>query len=268
MSDAFRLVRLVGNGDASGGGLPLPDAFAAVLQELLDHGPAAGGHLTGVTNAALSYKHARVTATWKTWDDFTADILAQLADAGLVTERDGKWMLTGKFTPGKRHVIIPSANIGVTVRTQADRTRLNAMSRAMIDAKAAESRLDQLDEESPAVQGIRMLLRKAVQMLEVELGDRIPPPSARERGPLPRPTARELAREKYGLDGNRPASVQTNVFGQDGLRRCVRCGKLRPPEDYQVYWESGHNHSYFLRGACESCERERSRNRRKQFKEG
>jgi len=265
MSDAFRLVRLVGNGDASGGGLPLQDAFTAVLQELLDHGPAAAGHLTGVTSAALSYKHARVTATWKTWDDFTADILAQLADAGLVTENEGKWMLTGKFTPGRRHVIIPSVNIGVTVRRQAERTRINALSRMMIDTKAVESRLAQLDEDSLAIQGIRMHLRNAVQMLEVELGDRIPPASARQRGPAPRPTSRELARDKYGLDGTVPSS-RANVFGADGMRRCVRCGQLRTPEEYQVYWESGHNHAYFLRGACVHCEQERAAVRSKLLK--
>lgn len=272
MSDTFRLVRLVGDGDASGGGLPLPDAFTAVLQELLDHGPATTSLLTELMIDTLSYKTKRVMATWKSWDDFTADILDQLADTGLITWAeddiavpDRRWQLTEKFTPGTRQVIIPEAGIGVIVRTQAERARVNALSRVLVDARALESRVAQLRSPSEHVQLAQVHLGKAVTALEGELLLRpVKPPRGRPRTDSlpPRPTAEQLARLKYGLGGTVPAPLVRNVFREDGTRLCNRCGEPRTPDQYQVYWESGHNHDYFLRGACKTCEDKRLRRRR------
>lgn len=271
MSDTFRLVRLVGDGDASGGGLPLPDAFTAVLQELLDHGPATSSALTELMIDTLSFKTKRVMATWKTWPDFTADILDQLADAKLITwaEDDSaiperRWTLTEKFTPGVRQVIIPEAGIGVIVRRQEERARLNALSRALVDARALESRVSQLRASSEHVEWAQLYLGKAVNALESELALRpVKPARGRPRKDSlpPRPTPEELAREKYGLGGTVPGPLVRNVFREDGTRLCGRCGEPRTPDQYSVYWESGHNHAYFLRGACRICEDKRLSNR-------
>ena len=86
-----RIIRLVGDGrdEMSGGGLPLPDAFAAVLQYLLDSGPALQEVLTKKVMEALSFKEMRVLAIWGSWEFFTDDIICQLGVRKLI--HPGKW---------------------------------------------------------------------------------------------------------------------------------------------------------------------------------
>lgn len=115
--ESQRLVRLIGNG-ATGGGLPLPVAFGAVVQELLDNGPADRETLTELVRDALAYKEKRIlSAAWRTWEDFTRDILGQLCSAGVIEQvgNSSFYHLPRWFVPGQRYMVIPVKDIGITV---------------------------------------------------------------------------------------------------------------------------------------------------------
>ena len=51
-----RLDKLAGSGKGSGGGLPLPDLFAAMLNELLDNPPVSSGRMAEIASSVLSFK--------------------------------------------------------------------------------------------------------------------------------------------------------------------------------------------------------------------
>ena len=140
MSDKFRLVRLVGDGDTSGGGLPLPDAFTAVLQELLDNGPGNDETMVKVIRNALSYKEKRVLVTWTTWEDFARDVLAQLQEAGFIEPTLGKWYLGTRFVLRERMVVIPEKNIGVIIYPPEERKQLNAVTKVKLELRRTEAR--------------------------------------------------------------------------------------------------------------------------------
>ena len=69
-----RLDRLAGSGQGSGGGLPLPDLFSALLNEVLDSAPVTTKRMTEIASSVLSFKEQAVFATWPSWDALTADV--------------------------------------------------------------------------------------------------------------------------------------------------------------------------------------------------
>jgi hypothetical protein len=125
VSDA--LFRLIGDGDRhSGGAIPLPDAFAAVVNELLDHKHADQRKLNKLISDVLMYKEERVmAAAWRSWEAFTKDILTVLEEMHLIREdKFGRYELGHEFVPGHTH-FLPGTDIGFTGRPEADRERWN-----------------------------------------------------------------------------------------------------------------------------------------------
>ena len=250
MSDSERLLRLVGDSDkASGGGLPLPDVFTAVVQELLDNGPQETEHLVKIVEKSMSWKKERVFATWQTWYGFADDVLAQLQEAGLVEPVLGRWYLALKFRAGRRLIVIPEKDIGIVVFAKDDRVRRDALTRARLDIRRVAAQLtgDGVKDRE---------ITEAVKVLLGLLGDN---PDAEERRELKRealgerPTPEELARQKYGLDGG-PTGRSKHKFGADGKRICSVCNVPRLPDEFRVYADYRKGAGWFLRPYCKGCE--------------
>jgi hypothetical protein len=130
---AGALFRLTGTGDrASGGDIPLPDALIAVVEELLDHGSAHSEKLNELVYSALSYKEARIlSAAWRTWQDFTLDILERLTDIDVVAVTPyGRYVISTTFVPGRKYEFIPG--ITFTVRDKKTREEWDDNSAALL----------------------------------------------------------------------------------------------------------------------------------------
>lgn len=139
---AGRLFRLSGGEAGEGSGLPLPSLFSALLNELLDHGPATTARMTEVTRDAMekASKARRVAEVWKGFPDpveaLAADVLGQMEHQQIISQgEDGLWRTSpeGRFATGVFLKVIPArdgrkAN-GTTVWPKAERDRLNAESR-------------------------------------------------------------------------------------------------------------------------------------------
>lgn len=123
MSDA--LFRLVGDGDRhSGGAIPLPEAFAVVVNHLIDHDKADINQLSRLVADTLAYKEERVmAAAWRSWPAFTRDILSVLEEMNLIKRGNlTEWELTEEFVPN--YVFhLPGTDIPFTGRSAADRER-------------------------------------------------------------------------------------------------------------------------------------------------
>lgn len=142
MSD--EILRLIGDGDrASGGAIPLPDAFTAVVQELLDNGDTAFETLNERIIDVLAYKEARIMATsWRAWEDFTRDILKRLIAINVVELRRNRYVLTESFTPGKRYEAFPgTSDIGFTVYSREVREKRNDNSKLLLEVNVLLSKL-------------------------------------------------------------------------------------------------------------------------------
>ena len=119
-----RLNRLAGSGRGSGGGLPLPALFSAMLNEVLDSAPVSTERMTEITSSALSFKQQAVFATWPEWEALTADALAQMESKRVIQREDDSWIKGPKLVTGQRIEIIParpevgSKSDGVTVWTK------------------------------------------------------------------------------------------------------------------------------------------------------
>lgn len=153
-----RRVRLAGDGrdSASGGGLPLPDAFRAAEQHLLDHGVSPLADVTKTVTEAMIIKERRILSLWGSWEAFTRDILDQLAYKKLVQRTDSfteadLWELTANFKPGVRHTVMDNPRIRLSVTTERIRTRENAIGRVVLELNTLSAGLRNqgfLDPES------------------------------------------------------------------------------------------------------------------------
>lgn len=254
MSDSQRLLRL------TSGGIPLPDAFGAVMTQLIDSGPQSREALTRTLFDTLHYKRKRILSTWDSWEDFSRDILAQLADARLVTsDREELYFLYPDTEMGIRYNIIGEAKIGITLWDEKSRKTRDASSVLRMEVR----RLLEIHED--ASPDARKYLAMAEGALSATLGEVQKPRvikgatvSKEDRGDPPPPE--DIARAKYGLDGNRPRrnSPLKNRFGKDGLRACARCGERKPPSDFPVYWSDHKDRPeqrdcWYLRSTCVTC---------------
>lgn len=230
----------------AGAGLNLPAAFTVVLEDLLDNGESSGAELGVMVRDAMRLKERRVLSLWGDWAEFTADILGQLEDRGLIREEGGTWYLTPAFVPGYRHEIIPSGNISVTVHERGDRERreASAMLRAEIRRLLTDRKLAGADAYA------RSLLEEASGELSRAMEGRR---HRRNREPgADAPDPEQLAREKYGYDGGVPSYRVRNVFGPDGLRPCSYCNKRLPPSAYSPYYHRPSGH-WVLPSGCAEC---------------
>ena len=107
-----RLHRLVGTGfDESGGGLPLPLLFAAILNRLQDAGSSTTEQLSAVGQHALSGKEARVLQIYKqlpgdAWQLLTQDALDQLASRKIVSLDNAAWSLGPAFRTNQPLIVV------------------------------------------------------------------------------------------------------------------------------------------------------------------
>src|SRR5215510_13145007 len=103
-----RLDKLAGNGQGSGGGLPLPDLFAALLNEVLDAAPVTQERMTEIASSSLSFKEQAVFATWPSWEAFAADVVAQVESRGIISRDEDGWTAGPNLVTGRRMEIIPA----------------------------------------------------------------------------------------------------------------------------------------------------------------
>lgn len=118
-----RIIRLVGDGvdKMSGGGIPLPDAFAAILRHLLDAEEKATPEMLmkKITDQKLiKHKEKRIIAIWGSWESFTDDIITQLGVKGFLKSsslwNEGNawfWELGPKFAEGESLEVISEKEI-------------------------------------------------------------------------------------------------------------------------------------------------------------
>ena len=114
-----RIVRLVSDGGSdgmSGGGFPLPDAFAAVLQQLLESGTTSYVLLAKkITDKPLiQINKDRIIAIWKSWDAFTEDVIVTLDQGKFIRASDSRgiyWDLGGAFKEGESLEVITSQEV-------------------------------------------------------------------------------------------------------------------------------------------------------------
>ncbi len=243
-----RLARLLGDG-RQGGGVPLPDAFVAVVQALLDDGPKTTPELTFLLSTVMGYKSARVMAVWRDWGEFALDILAQLEESGAIITVAGLWFITKGFPTRERHIVIPSAGIGIVAYSRREREQRSAMARARLDVRRVAAALREAGVDDPE---LHQLLALAATRLDTEEEEK-PRESGRLPPRLPRPTAQDLARERYGLGGG-PVITGGHPFGEDGKRACSKCAKRKAPEEFFTYWDGAKaGGEWYLRASCTVC---------------
>jgi hypothetical protein len=264
VSDPQRLLRL------TSGGIPLPDAFGAVMTRLIDDGPQNRESLTRILFDTLHYKRKRILSTWDSWEDFSRDVLAQLTDARLAGS-DGKelYFLRPDTEMGVRYDVIPEAKIGITLWDEKSRKTRDASSVLRMEVR----RLLEIHEDaSPDARKYLAMAESAltstlkeIQKPRVIKGTTL---AKEDRGDPPAPES--IAKAKYGFDGHRPSrnTPARNRFGRDGLRACTRCGKRKPPGGFPVYW-SDHTERpeqtdcWYLRSTCLACRDEIDRLKKK-----
>ena len=162
MTTDERLVRLVSDGEEmSGGGLPLPDAFSAALQQLADNGTTSYSLLSGkITGATLiQMKRERILAIWGSWEAFAEDIIVTLDKKRLIRASDARgvyWDLGSAFTEGESlEVISPEevkevtggiagSPVTVTVFGSGARSKRNEMANAMIAVNKCRAEIARL----------------------------------------------------------------------------------------------------------------------------
>ena len=113
-----------------GGGLALPLFFTAILNELLDNGPADDARLAEIVADIGVNKTKKLAETWNgSWEFLTSDLMEQLASKGYaVCDDDGRWIIGENFMPGVRLETIPfrrglNREDAVTVWEQEERQR-------------------------------------------------------------------------------------------------------------------------------------------------
>ena len=209
MSGGQRLMRLIGDG---GGGLPLPLAFGAVVEYVLDHNSVTFDELNKLLAGKLAFKETRILSTaWRTWPDFTADILDQISGVDgdavpILTERDGTYYIGSGFQSGVEYVAIRQTKTMFTVYKEADRIRRDQEARVKMDLRGGNAdlhaRLDKYAKETDLnpkmldlIQQAHKALNKAASMVgeqevmfrsipKLEDDDRPPKPDAATLPPM------------------------------------------------------------------------------------
>lgn len=102
---------LAGQDGASGGGsLPLPDAFRAIAEYLIEKGtPVPAEEITrAVRNAgAIPLRERRIISIWESWENFTRALLMVMKQEALVTyQPGGNWGIHSGFRTGRFHPVI------------------------------------------------------------------------------------------------------------------------------------------------------------------
>jgi hypothetical protein len=165
-----RLHRLVGTGfDESGGGLPLPLLFAAILNRLQDAGSSSTEQLSAVVKHALNGKEARVLEIYKLipgdpWQLLTKDALDQLASRQIVGLDEEGWSLGPAFRTSKPLIVVParegkkaSRALTITVWSAVERQSLATHEHLLAEVRALTHSLNDV--------GLRPLSSERVEEL-------------------------------------------------------------------------------------------------------
>jgi hypothetical protein len=191
-----RITRLVGDGrnPMSGGGLPLPDAWRAVLEDLLDYGTCSRASVTErlAMTKTLRLKERRIIAVFGSWEAFAADAVAQLASKKLIISSGEDWLPGPALVTGTPLEVISEQEItsvtgkpaspslvtvlDAVVREDADRTM-----RAVMSVRKCRAEVDRAQRLSPLAD---RLFRQLVSALENGGADGRPPPPEGERGTM------------------------------------------------------------------------------------
>lgn len=121
-------------------GVPITDAFQAVVEEIIDNGPADFDTLNKRVQTAMFLKEKRIlSAGWRTWDGFTHDILDQISGVDeesvpTLSKIQGLWSVIG-FTKGQAYLALPKADIYYTVWDEETRLKRDTDARKQMDVK-------------------------------------------------------------------------------------------------------------------------------------
>jgi hypothetical protein len=137
-----RLIRLTGDGENRGGGLPLPLLFQAVTESLLDEGPKTVEELVSPVERVLGFKRNRINDKdmYPTigFRGLVIDALAVLSDTKAVHQVDGQWELSEKLLTrlGESvRVMRPwragTNGLSITLMEKTERERINEESTRM-----------------------------------------------------------------------------------------------------------------------------------------
>jgi hypothetical protein len=239
MDNDERIVRLVSDGSgASGGALPLPDAFAAVLRQLLENGTASYGLLAKkITDAPLiKMKKNRILKIWGTWDNFCEDIIAVLDEGGFIRTEDqqGLYRALGRnFREGVSLEVISSgevvkatggvagAPVTVTVFGRNIHEERNEISKAVMAVNRCKGELSRMDK-------IDMVIQNHFYGIIAQLeGDSDPRPPKPQGDP-------EVLVRCHNFNGN------------------PTCGRLLPQTEanFVLYWSRD---KWYWRPKCRDC---------------
>jgi hypothetical protein len=151
-------------------GVPITDAFQAVVEEIIDNGPADFDTLNKRVQTAMFLKEKRIlSAGWRTWEDFTHDILDQISGVDseavpTLVEIQGKWSAI-EFTKGVAYQAIPRANVTYMVWDEATRLRRDTDARKQMDVKRLKGEVQQLLDRYDWDESDRTQLKRNISSL-------------------------------------------------------------------------------------------------------
>lgn len=246
MPDELRKTRLAGDGkDAmSGGGIPLPDTFRAVLRQLLVKGmsthPEVAKALAETKTLQLNDK--RIFTIWGGWDGLAADVLAELEERNLVRQVEtffasGMWELTERFIPGTRHVVMSSPDVRVSVMTEEDEARVNLLEDAVLTVTRLQTALRNKEYLTPESEAAFTALAEA---LSPDRPRAARAPAGTEKRPVGRPSS---AVKHFTVE---PADTP------EVMQECVKCHDPKPltREYYSCEWS---RRGWYWRTDCKAC---------------
>lgn len=250
-----RILRLVGNGQndvSGGGGIPLPDAFRAVLRHLLDRGMTSVGELSRRVADELILREDRVLAVWGSWEALTQDLVDQLAFRNLIVQgampfTSEMWELAPGFQSHPyRHTVIGEneipglkTRIRLSVESSASEHTRSRMARLVLDLNTMKAGLTREELLTPSMDAAFIRL--------VAVLSRTAEPPATQTGDPSRHAVR------YGYVG-----YEYEPEDQPGVMRdCKRCGREFPHtrEHFQVYKDAtrGQTGRWYWRPECNPC---------------
>lgn len=232
-----RLVQeMIGKDSVSGGGLPLPDAFRAIAEHLLDRGePAPESELVQVVRFAgtIPLKETRILAIWGSWENFTRALLVLMKQQSLLVfqkrdDREPTWRLSRRFIPGHyfKVISVPARDLQIGFR---------ALTAAQRDQREqAQDYLARLREIKGELESGGLLVAQAREGLEMAIFHL-------ERGSRPR-----KATGRTGTPEPREDEPETP-------RMCTRCGEDKPltREYFRAYGPT--RGLYYWDRECREC---------------
>jgi hypothetical protein len=194
------LIRMLAgqDGTASGGGsLPLPDAFRAVTELLIERGvPVPEAEIvTAVRNAgAIPLRERRIISIWGSWEEFTRALLAVLKQETLAVYHSGHagtrmdevtWTIHSNFRTGKYYpvIIIPERDleIGFTAHSPLEKEKASRKDGHLTSLRKLKA---EIDADGMLLADIGDLFERIVGRLEGKLS----PPRGRGRPSVGSPT--------------------------------------------------------------------------------